>query len=232
MQSYCNVPGLPPFVPVQPIFTLLVFSAPWFFHPRLSLLKCPAPPHCQHTDGLFLWLSVGLGSVNTDAEGASLTGTSSWPVVTHGVPRPLSRGKPEVYPAPEWTLPLYRRRTLKSSGAAVPESALPEPLSRRGLSVPNPLEDALSTRPLLWQSHDDVQPRVSHKCPSVDGHTARLFLHPAVSDQSVLCPGPGTYFQAPLARYTALILLSSLSSTSFLLSDTHIVSTFVEMSDN
>jgi hypothetical protein len=35
----------------------------------------------QHTGSVFLWLSVGLDRVNTDAVGASLTGTQSWPVV-------------------------------------------------------------------------------------------------------------------------------------------------------
>jgi hypothetical protein len=62
------------------------------------------------------------------------------------------------------------------------------------------LQDALSARPPLWQSHDDVWPWDSHECPSVDGHRVPPLLHPAVIDQSVLCPGPGTCPQAPPAR--------------------------------
>jgi hypothetical protein len=61
------------------------------------------------------------------------------------------------------------------------------------------LQDALSARPPLWQSHDDVWPSDSHKCPSVDDHTVRPHLYPAVSDQSVLGPGSGICCQAPPA---------------------------------
>jgi hypothetical protein len=94
------------------------------------------------------------------------------------------------------------------------------------------LQDALSARPPLWQSHDDVWSSSSHECPSVDGYTARPLLHPAVSDQSELCPGPGTCSQAPPTRHMALILLSSWSSMSLLLAGTHVVLKFVEVSDN
>jgi hypothetical protein len=52
------------------------------------------------------------------------------------------------------------------------------------------LQNALSARPPLWQSHDDVWPCDSHECPSVSGHTARLFLHPATSLSSVLVQEP------------------------------------------
>jgi hypothetical protein len=122
---------------------------------------------------LFLCLSAGLDRINTDAVGASLTGTSSWPVVAHGIPRPLSCGKPAGYPAPGWTLPFHCWRTLKYSERAVPESALSAPLSRRGSSIPNQLARRTDD--------DDVWPCDNHEFPSVDGHTSRLFLHPAVS---------------------------------------------------
>jgi hypothetical protein len=229
--------GLPPFAPVQPLVTLLVFSAPWFLPPRLSLLRWQVPPHFQHNCRLFLWLSVGLDRVNTDAVGASLTGISSWPVVAHGIPRPLSRGKPAGYPDPGWTLPLHRRRTPKYWERAVPESALSAPLSRRGSSVPNQLACLLrrgSSVPNQLARRtvdDDVWSSDNHEFPSVDGHTSRLFLHPADIDRSVLGPRPGTFSQAPPARHTALIFLSSRSSTSLLLAGTR-VSKLVEMSDN
>jgi hypothetical protein len=53
----------------------------------------------------------------------------------------------------------------------------------------------------------------------------------SVSDQSVLGPGPGTCSHAPPASHTALILLSSWTSTSLLLAGTR-VPKLVEMSDN
>jgi hypothetical protein len=88
---------------------------------------------------------------------------------------------------------------------AVPESALPAPLSRRGSSVPNQLARLLrrgSSVPNQLAKRtvdDDVWPCDNHECPIVDGHTSRLFLHPVVSDQSVLSPGPGTCSHAPPA---------------------------------
>jgi hypothetical protein len=48
---------------------------------------------------------------------------------------------------------------------------------------------------------DDVWSCDNHECHSVDCHTSRLFLHPAVSDQSVLGPSPGTCSQATNARH-------------------------------
>jgi hypothetical protein len=83
-----------------------------------------------------------------------------------------------------------------------------------GIVRPEPTCKTLLAMPPLWQSYSDVCPCDSHTCPSVDGHTARPLLHPAVSDQFVLGLSPGTCSQAPPARHTALILLSSLSSTS------------------
>jgi hypothetical protein len=41
-----------------------------------SLLRWQVPPHCQHNCRLFLWLSVGLDRVDTDAVGSSLTDTT------------------------------------------------------------------------------------------------------------------------------------------------------------
>jgi hypothetical protein len=204
---------------------------------RPSLLRWQVPPHCQHNCRLFLWLSVGLDRVNTDAVGSSLTDITSWPVVAHGIPRPLSRGKPAGYPAPGWTLHWHRRRTPKYTKRAVTESALSAPRSRRGSSVPNQLARLLrrgSSVPNQLARRtvdDDVWPCDNHEFPSVYGHKSH-FLHPAVSDQSVLCPfRSGTCSPAPPARHTALILLFSWSSTSLLLACTRVLK-IVEMSDN
>jgi hypothetical protein len=93
---------------------------------RPSLLRWQVPPHCQHNCRLFLWLSVGIDRVNTDAVGASLTGISSW------------------YPAPGWTLPLHCRRTPKYSERAVSKSALSAPPSR--CPRVSPLSASLTTR--------------------------------------------------------------------------------------
>jgi hypothetical protein len=116
----------------------LVFSAPWFLPPRLSLLRWQVPPHCQHNCRLFLWLSAGLDCVNTEAVGASLTGTSSWPVVAHGIPRPLSRGKPAGYPTPGWTLSLHRQRTPKIFRARCPRDSPLSASLTTGIVRPEP----------------------------------------------------------------------------------------------
>jgi hypothetical protein len=80
---------------------------------------------------------------------------------------------------------------------AAPESALPASLSRWG---PH-LQDALSARLPLWQSHDEVWPCDSHKCPS-SMVTRQGFSCSTFSDQSVLSPGSGTCSQAPPARHS------------------------------
>jgi hypothetical protein len=175
------------------------------------------PPHCQHTGRLFLWLSIGLDHVNTDAVDASLTGTSSWPSRSTWRPTSTAAWYACRISSPRMNSSVISVTNTQIFRPAAPESAVPAPLSRRGSSVWNQLAGltvgqassmAVPLRCLALQQSQMPQRRWSHDTTS-----------PASSRQRPVCPWAwfrNLFSSSSCLTLTALILLLSLSSTSFL----------------
>jgi hypothetical protein len=201
--------------------------SPLFLSPRLSLLRWPVPPHCQHTDCLFLWLSAGLYHVNTDAIGPSVTGNSSWP--SHSTWGPTS--------IVAWSARRMSRSRMSSSVISATNTQIFKARCPRVSSTSashdgdrpsrTHLRDALSARPPLSVPQRCLASRQSQM---PQRRWSRGTASPASSRQRPVCPRSfclrnllSSSFRPTLM---ALILFSSLSSTSFLLTGTH-VSKFV-----